>query len=158
MKEQITTTLIQLMQKRKLADISISEITIIAEVGRASFYRNFTDKTDVLRQHVMYLTQIWGTEFESNPDSNPQNLFGSLFQHYKDNDNFYLLLFRNHLTELILDTILDICGPKAETSNIDAYSKSFFAYGLYGWIVEWMMRGMQESADEMNTLLTNALH
>lgn len=153
----MTNALIQLMQTRTLSEISISEITLTAEVGRASFYRNFTDKRDVLRQHVMYLTQKWGSEFENNPNSNLQNLFGSLFQHYKDNDNFYLLLYRNHLIELILDTILDICGPKEESSNIEAYRKSFFAYGLYGWIVEWMMRGMQESADEMNTLLTTAL-
>lgn len=152
-KKQITATLIQLLHDRPLNDISITEIVEVAGVGRASFYRNYSDKADVLKQHAIYLTKKWGIEFESDPKSNPGNVFGSLFQHYKDNRNFYLLLYHNHLTDILLQTIKEVCGPTPEQTNPVAYGKSFFAYGLYGWIMEWMERGMQESAQEMNALL-----
>lgn len=152
-KNQITNALIQLLQSRPLKDISITEIVVAAGVGRASFYRNFSDKADILKQHAIYLTKKWGIEFESDPKSNPGNVFGSLFQHYKDNSNFYLLLYHNHLTDILLQTIKEVCGPASGQTNLVAYEKAFFAYGLYGWIMEWMERGMQESAEEMNALL-----
>ena len=34
--------------------------------------------------------------------------------------------------------------------------KSFWAYGIYGWMIEWIRRGMQESGNELLTLFTAA--
>ena len=39
--------------------------------------------------------------------------------------------------------------------NIEAYIKSFWAYGIYGWLIEWMKRGMPESGDELYQLFKN---
>ena len=36
-----------------------------------------------------------------------------------------------------------------------AYTKSFIAYGTYGWIEEWINRGMQESAGAMAEMLSS---
>ncbi|WP_428829623.1 TetR-like C-terminal domain-containing protein [Paenibacillus riograndensis] len=36
-----------------------------------------------------------------------------------------------------------------------AYVTSFIAYGTYGWIEEWIGRGMQESAEAMSSLLSS---
>ena len=30
-----------------------------------------------------------------------------------------------------------------ELSNIEAYAVAFLSYGLYGWIEEWLARGLQ---------------
>ena len=38
--------------------------------------------------------------------------------------------------------------------NLEAYMKSFGAYGIYGWMLEWIKRGMQESGKELSTLFT----
>ncbi|MGN0504932.1 MAG: TetR/AcrR family transcriptional regulator [Lachnospiraceae bacterium] len=152
-KKQITTALLKMLETQSLATVSIRDIANEAGVGRASFYRNYESKEDVLRQHTVYLTRLWGKEFESNPDSSVFNVFGSLFEHYRKNKEFYMLLYRENLSYLILDTIREICGPKAEMTNQEAYGKAFFAYGLYGWIDEWIARGMQESAEELNAML-----
>ena len=47
-KMNITTALLDLMHQKKLSDISITEIIQNAHVARASFYRNFTSREDVL--------------------------------------------------------------------------------------------------------------
>lgn len=49
--ESITIALIQLMEKKDFCNISITELTKRAGVGRVSFYRNFVDKEDVLRKY-----------------------------------------------------------------------------------------------------------
>lgn len=36
-----------------------------------------------------------------------------------------------------------------------AYVTSFIAYGTFGWIDEWIGRGMQESAETMEALLAS---
>ena len=38
--------------------------------------------------------------------------------------------------------------------NLWAYTTAFITYGTYGWIEEWINRGMQESAETMAELLS----
>ena len=45
-KQQLTRALLELLQKKTLAEISVSELTERAGVGRVSFYRNFHTKED----------------------------------------------------------------------------------------------------------------
>ena len=42
-RNQILRALLNMMQEQPFADISISALVSTAQVGRASFYRNFTD-------------------------------------------------------------------------------------------------------------------
>lgn len=37
-----------------------------------------------------------------------------------------------------------------------AYLKSSIAYMLYGWVIEWMKRGMQESGTELALMIKEA--
>ena len=50
--EHITNALISLMEKHSIHDLSISQICDEAQVGRASFYRNFQSKEDVLKKYL----------------------------------------------------------------------------------------------------------
>ena len=47
-KQQITTTLLELLKEKELSDINIGEITKKAQVSRNSFYRNYADKEDII--------------------------------------------------------------------------------------------------------------
>ena len=51
-RRQILHTLLEMMREQEFQDIVISRLTARAGVGRASFYRNFTGKEDVLRQEA----------------------------------------------------------------------------------------------------------
>lgn len=50
---------------------------------------------------------------------------------------------------------MDILGPKQEYPNFTAYTTAFIANGIYGWIEEWLVRGMKETGEEMTKLLKN---
>lgn len=150
---QITAALLRMMQEQDFHSISIRDLANEAGVGRASFYRNYSDKEDVLKQEALRLTKKWGDEFESDPQSSPFNIFESLFNHYKANCAFYQLLYKAGLSSLLLDTIIEIAGAKPEMNNKEAYGKSFIAYGIYGWVNEWIRRGMLESGEELNAML-----
>ena len=47
-KESITSTLLHLLEKKSISEISITEIITGSGVARASFYRNYASKEDVI--------------------------------------------------------------------------------------------------------------
>ena len=153
--EHITSSVLKLLREKPLQEISISEIVNEAAVGRTSFYRNFEAKEDVIKRYISCLIEQRDQEYKSTgKDSNPE-LYGSLFKHLKDNADFYMLLKERNLMYLFLDVFMEKNGPKPEDVNMWAYTKSFIAYGTYGWIEEWINRGMQESAETMADLLAS---
>ena len=50
--ERLTGALLELLEEKPLADISVSELCDRAGVGRTSFYRNYQEKEDILRARV----------------------------------------------------------------------------------------------------------
>lgn len=153
-KDQMTHALLELMMKYPFEEITITEIVKNATVGRASFYRNFISKEDILKQYLLRLIQEWGIEFEKSGD--PNYFVESLFGHYLKYRKVYQLLYKQGLSYLVLNTIKIVCGPKPEQDNIEAYFSAWFACGLFGWIDEWITRGMKESPAEMSRLIAQA--
>ena len=155
-RSQILAALLKMMQKQPFADISISALVSTAQVGRASFYRNFTDKEDVLRQENGRLTVQWKQEYESTEHAVPNELLISLLNFYKVHSDFYLALYQAGLVDMVLQTLLEHSEITPEMPNALAYLKSSIAYMLYGWIVEWMKRGMPESGTELARMFEEA--
>ncbi len=152
-KEQITTALIMLMKTNKFEDISITTIITTGGVSRASFYRNFTSKEDVINQYLVRLIMEW---LHSDPILIHQDFIGQLFKHFEDHRDTYFLLYNANLSHLLLNIIVGFLGPGKGMEPIDEYSKSFLAYGLFGWINQWFSNGMRESAEEIATLYKKA--
>lgn len=48
----ITDALLKLLREKPIEAISISELCGLAGIGRASFYRNFNSKEDILRSYI----------------------------------------------------------------------------------------------------------
>ncbi|HEM3472982.1 TetR/AcrR family transcriptional regulator [Streptococcus suis] len=149
---QLSQTLIQLLQEKDLHNLTVKEVCLKAQIGRASFYRYYSSLEDVLSQQSRRLMQEWGREFEANPQSTPGTVFQSLFQHFQEYKEFYSILYRYQLTQVIVDTIKEKIELTADLPNDVAYGKSFFAYAIFGWINEWISRGMPENPTQLNQL------
>lgn len=152
-KNRITETTIRLLKEKPLTDISISEIIQEAQVSRNSFYRNYQEKEDILRAHIRALFQGWKDAYEKTGKSGNQELYCSMFTHLKEHSRFYFLLRDRQLFSLFQEVFLEQNGSSNIPDNIPAYVVAFITYGTYGWIDEWMKRGMRESPKEMAALL-----
>ena len=159
--EQITRALTGLLRAKPIGEVSISELCAAAGVGRASFYRNFDSKEAVLQRQDEALLRRWQRDYDTakaralTEGREPDNLMVSLLMFYKENRDFYTLVYRND-SRILLDTILKICGPLQEDPNAPAYVKAFIAYGIYGAVSEWIRRGMTESAEELAALMAQS--
>ena len=155
-RSQILGALLKMMQEQPFADISVSALVSTAQVGRASFYRNFTDKEDVLRQENDRLTAQWKQSYDAVEHAAPNELLISLLDFYKEHKEFYLAIHAAGMSDIVLNTILKAPIITPDLPNAIAYLKSSIAYMLYGWIVEWMKRGMQESGTELAKMFEEA--
>ena len=155
-KKQITTALLALLKEKPLSDISVSELTNKAEIGRVSFYRNYQSKEDILKEESDRLIKEWGRLYESNTESAPETLFPSLFDFYRDHRDFYTTLYNAGMSSIMMETIIGTIQITPEMQNLEAYMKSFWVYGIYGWMLEWIKRGMQESGKELSALFSLA--
>ena len=154
-KSKITEATLILLRDKELKDISISEIIQKAQVSRNSFYRNYSEKENIIQEHINELLHNWENDYTKKGLNSNHEMYGSLFAHLKENSEFYLMLKKRNLFHLFLAAFLNIRDPKAEQDNLSAYVVSFIAYGTYGWIEEWIRRGMQESAGTMTELLSS---
>lgn len=153
-KEQITQATILLLKEYQLSQITISQIITQAQVSRNSFYRNYSNKEEILAKHIKNLTTKWEADYKATSNDSNAELYGSLFKHLKEHSEFYILLKKQNLFHLFLNVYIELFGAKTEYDNMRAYVTSFITYGTYGWIEEWIARGMQESAETMSALLS----
>lgn len=71
----------------------------------------------------------------------------------KQHSDIMILIQERGLFYLFKEGYLALWGPSAEMDNMTAYTLSFIANGVLGWIEEWLKRGMTESAETMIELL-----
>lgn len=147
--EHITDSFLKLLVEKPIADISISELTDLAGVGRASFYRNFRRKEDIITACLNQLFSEWINEYENKNNAPLSEQVHTMIAHFENHRSFYTLLNEQGLTYMLKDIIIGFCGPKPEYEIIQAYASSFAAYTIYGWIDTWFQRGMRDSSDEI---------
>ena len=147
--EHITDALLKMLRDKPVGDISISELCGLAGIGRASFYRNFDSKEDILRRYINKIFKEWTDETDKKENRPLCELLGLLFAHFEKHRDFYTLLNERNLVYLLKDVIIGLCGPKPEHSKTETYARAYIAYALYSWIEVWFQRGMRESAEEI---------
>ena len=139
-KECITTALIKMMQEHSFGSISITNLVEFAGVARVSFYRNFTSKEDVIKQHLDFLIQKWGAEYEKT--GSPDTFSESLANHYYKYRDFYLLLYRHNLSAMIYENIREALHIDSVDEQNERFRRAVWAGAIFGWLDEWARQGM----------------
>lgn len=162
-RKRIIEALIDLMQIKKLEDISISEITENADVVRRTFYRHFKSKEDVLDSYFNSLLN----EFKAglNEDDRKidcmysiriilnlcyvnKRLFTALAKSRML--NYMLEKWTDVLPEIhqqILDRIVNF--PDIQNEEVLGYLLAFNSGGIYNIVLKWVKEGMTKTPDEI---------
>lgn len=152
-RKQLLNTLLEMLKTQELDAIVINDLVNRAGVSRVSFYRNYADKKDILIQEERKLFREWNSDYESRNKNNDLDFNQELLDFYKRNAEFYSTLFRAGLSDIIMDTIISSANISEDDPNPVAYLKSSIAYMVYGWVSEWMKRGMQETGSELSEMM-----
>ncbi len=155
LKECLADALIQLLETKPLEKITIPEIASLAGVGRTTYFRNFSSKEEMLVYKIITLWERWAeahhviikrryttdnalTFFEFNYSIKP----------------LLELLYQRNLQSALFSTFYSYMMPPQGAEPMDCYKSSFYSYGLFGLLDEWIMRGFAESPEQMARLGT----
>lgn len=156
LKECIADSLLGLMQQKPYDKISLQEITQNAGVGRATYYRNFSSKSEILTFKLVRMWQRWAQEHQLDGKGrytlrNAADFFGFCYSIRDIHRTICQAGMQSAAYEAFYQILMPLCGPSTE----DSYRFRFFCYGVYGLLDEWAKRDYRESPREMTDIFYN---
>lgn len=147
-RECIQEALIRLLRTKDLDQITISELVRTAGVSRTTYYRNYYNKEDVLKDLFDSLMAEVATAIAAAPDDH--TAFVAFFECIQENAEVYLVLQKANYTLSELDEITRLTSANTpEDHVIDKTRLAFVAGGLFNVARIWLENGAVETPEEM---------
>lgn len=152
-KKSIAKTLLELLNKKSISEISISEIISKAGVARASFYRNYTSKADV----IITLIKDVLAEFHENIYyvENSYYTYGNIHKSFEYFSKYAVQVIDLHrfgygsiLLEMLNRFHEEVAGTMSHKS-IKKYELYIYIGSLYNTAMIWIQNGQEETVDEI---------
>ena len=162
-KKLLTQALTQLLQEKQINEITVKELTDLADMNRGTFYLYYKDMFDMLEkiEDGMFeaLDAIVSLHEHDDVSQQTKPILLDLFRFIQDNQEMCRVLLSPHgdmnflhrLNEVVREKCLkawpNIRKEKGE-ADFD-YHYSFVVFGCAGVIRAWVNRNCQESAEKM---------
>lgn len=144
-KSCLQTALIQLLDKKELSDISVSELARRAGVSRTAFYSNYQTVDDVLTELIdQELKEVNNSIREAI--NREEDFFPPIIQKMKDNYDLYSLLMKANIEKTAFFQFRDYIKDSYPALDKKAYYMIIAAIGsLRSIIMEWFINGCEDS-------------
>lgn len=143
-------SLIRLMAEKEIKDITVKELSDLADITRGTFYLHYSDIYDVLRsmEYEMFVefNEILNRTLSldkkgSAPESLLTDIF-SLLERHRDMAKVMMgphgdLAFVNHLKDLVKERIYRDLAQKKSGCEYD-YAEAFAVSGCVGVVETWL--------------------
>ena len=176
-KRAIYEALIELMQKKKLNSITVTELAAAANINRKTFYTYYSTVNDVLdeviNELISSLKDLMYTMSEDYNMLSPQTLFAflntimsdvdivrALFT--SDNGNMLFNKLQKALQETLLKVLIDndikMNIPPEQYPLISSFVAGGMIYVYYEWITNPNGTSLDEMARTLTTLIISGVH
>ncbi len=167
----LKSALTSMLQERNVKDISVKELTELADVNRGTFYLHYKDvfdlmeqcEADLLGEFETMLVGISGQEFITRPG----DVFERIYKLCKENADFVRVLlgengdikFLNNMNSFLKERCLHDWSEVIKDSKIalfDAYY-TFLVGGCVSLLQYWFETGMKQSPGELAKITVDFL-
>ena len=160
-KLKIARALTKLMDTKAFSDISVTDIITTAGVARASYYRNFHSKEEVL----IKITDDIMEEYRKRAEKLENDFFSYeaillIFRYFKTYKKFILSVYKAGLAYIYLDLFdqeLENHMGDMPYNDIHRYKVYFYSGALYTVFLKWLQNGMKEHPSAMASMVTEML-
>lgn len=168
LKKALTT----LMQQKQVKDISVRELTDLADVNRGTFYLHYKDVFDLLEQSeddiLEELHETIAQYDEEAMKQNPTLMFEGIYNLCRENADFVNILigengdikFLRKLEHLVRERCLNEWSFIMKNQSPDQFDiyYAFIAGGCISLLQYWFRSGMRETPQELATITGKILH
>lgn len=149
MKLCLADALIKLMQTQDFDDININAICEKADIGRTTYYRHFDKKDNKEELLIFKIDYEWKRYADEHGEETKTDKGASLTNFIYENRKLFSLLNKHGLVTTIMQTLEKLI-PDGETyDKSQAYLMSFFIYGYFGVIYQWIKYDFDETPDQV---------
>ena len=165
-KKLLTQALTKLLQEKQVQDITVKELTDLADMNRGTFYLYYSDIFDMLEKIEDGLFEaldgILARHEEEAITSQTKPMLLDLFRFIQENREMCRVLlsangdmnFLHRLNEVMREKcktawLAMVKERKAESDDAFDYHYSFVVFGCAGLIRAWVNRDCPESAERM---------
>lgn len=155
--------LLQLMEHKEYAKITITELAQKAGLDRKTFYRNFDTKEDILRLYLDHACEDYIANLRKETVLTTYTVARAYFRTCLAHIHFFCLLDDNGLLPLALEAYdrylpklhrMFECGQSADNPfYYSDYALSFFTGGFFNISVKWIRDGARKSPEEMAQMI-----
>lgn len=155
LKECISDAIIQLIKEKPIEKITADEIADKAQVGRATFFRSFSSKTEAVTFKFIKLWERYAIVNDLKVrDKFDLNNALHFFEYNYSIRHVLDTVYAAGLQSAVHDSFYRIMLPENSKENFSRnYREKFYAHGLYGLLDEWIKRKYKETPEEMAKIL-----
>lgn len=146
---------VDLMKEKPIDKITVQEITDLAGVGRATWFRLFHSKETALSWLIQNLWKEYLIEngYTDHPPTDQEN--GILFFHFNyRNRDLLRLIYQQGMKYTVYEAYHQLLLPHPTDEIITLYIANTAAYATVGIIDEWIQRDFQETPEQLISLVS----
>ena len=165
-RRQLRECLITLLKEKKVQDITVRELTDMADLNRGTFYLHYKDVFDLLEKTEAELqedfNQLVCKHDAVDLKQRPSVIFNEIYSLVYDNADLIEILlgengdlnFVNRLKQLIREKCLKDWMEVFRSGNAAAFDAffSFIVSGCIGLVQYWLQTGLKETPGQMAKL------
>lgn len=158
LKDCIAEALLKLMQEKPFEKITVDEIVTAAGVGRATYFRHFSSKQEVLTYKII---RHW-EENAAKRNLKERNKFDlsnavDFFEINYEHKDVFSIIYAANLQSALLEAFYRIMVPSDCADAYERYRERFYSYGLFGLLDEWIRSDYKKSPKEMAELMSKIM-
>ncbi len=158
----IVQALFKLMNQYEYEKISVTDIAEKAGVGRATFYRYFKRKEDVIEFYFVHNTKEFLSEQRYYPRCKDDYLMivRDVFGRFLKNKEYLSLIKKAHLEYLYLDFLNKNMTEmfRSEFPDENAYKPYLFAGMIFNVSMAWLDGGCKEGVEEISRIFIDSIN
>ena len=166
-KKVITETFINLLEKKDISSITVTELCSLADINRATFYRYYLDVYDLLKQiENDFILEIRNSSsMESLPKNSIYDFTIGILEIFLLHKKLVKILFNTNRNVYFLNEVLEVAYEKCmtlweermpESSEAEVEYALVFAFnGALGVINYWIKNDFNDNIEDIANLITD---
>lgn len=158
-KEYIKTAMLELLAKKNISKISITELVARAGVSRTAFYRNYTSKEDLMIEIISDLLNIVSLENIKNMINYSREDYIRFFSILRSKKKEILLITSAGVENInILNRNNNVSKAMIKQTECLSFYEVAFRGAFTSITYKWILNDMKETDEQMADIVISVLY
>ena len=149
-KDKIVQSLIELMETHEFEEITVKDISELAEVNRSTYYRNFKSKEDIIKYKLESMMDEYLEEFESKHDRTKEAYIRTILETFLKHEEFLKIIHKQNQSYILQKVLVNYFNNiLRDASKREMYQVYYHIGGIYNFTICWIENDMKDQPESL---------